>query len=698
MNHEAMDVEDISYSVCLEKKISENNNNPLRYPIPRKIHAWVDDETVETCYGCNKYFSLFLRRHHCRLCGKIFCYECTKNRIPIPENLLSKESKKAGWNDYLSSYVVKIDVNKHRVCNICFDLINKVNSVKRIIDVYKILKLDIQQLKKAGRVCKLWHNASNYCLSLFRELQYKLPSETFNQFEKEMLWNNAKFFAGHAKFLLALIRNCKNDSQYKIILELLGEKKKINCWSLMCTKSCHSNLNSTDAINILADCFREPHFDEQIEKLGLRYLGCTDDELKSYIPFLVYHIRHDQGLLASFLLKRCLGNFALLNSIYWEIQNYEQDYFKGVYTDFLSKLKGVFSQPKYETQFIRLLQGSSFVALLQEVSKEIDNNKEYEELKKTYNFDGEFMIPIFPNVKINKLGVSQAKIKNSATRPLIIPCLGDDNKMYKIMYKKENVRKDQLIMNIINLIDIIVKREENLDLFIVTYNVLPTGSNDGLVEIVNNCDTLYFIQENIKSSILNYILENNGDIKIKDLRDRYIKSTAAYCVITYLLGIGDRHLDNIMITKDGRLFHVDFGFILGKDPVFNNPSIRITPEIVDAIGGFSSVYYPYFKEICTKVYNCIRRNIDIFMNMMLLFPTLTNVNLSEEEIKDQIIKRFIPGENFIDAQLHLVNQLEKQNYTDKIKDWCHYHSKEQTISSGVSRFTTAITSLWTSKK
>ena len=46
--------------------------------------------------------------------------------------------------------------------------------------------------------------------------------------------------------------------------------------------------------------------------------------------------------------------------------------------------------------------------------------------------------------------------------------------------------------------------------------------------------------------------------------DTYIRSCAGYCVITYILGVGDRHMENLLLTKKGAiLFVFKFLFIEG---------------------------------------------------------------------------------------------------------------------------------------
>lgn len=46
-----------------------------------------------------------------------------------------------------------------------------------------------------------------------------------------------------------------------------------------------------------------------------------------------------------------------------------------------------------------------------------------------------------------------------------------------------------------------------------------------------------------------------------------------------------RHLDNLLLREDGRLFHVDFGFILGRDPKPFPPPMKLCKEMVEAMGG-----------------------------------------------------------------------------------------------------------------
>ncbi|KZV43468.1 hypothetical protein F511_09911 [Dorcoceras hygrometricum] len=66
---------------------------------------WMPDQSCRVCYECDTQFTLFNRRHHCRLCGRIFCGKCTSNWIPTPPS--EPEIPREEWD-------------KIRVCNYCF--------------------------------------------------------------------------------------------------------------------------------------------------------------------------------------------------------------------------------------------------------------------------------------------------------------------------------------------------------------------------------------------------------------------------------------------------------------------------------------------------------------------------------------------------------------------------------------------------
>tara|TARA_B110000902_G_scaffold145425_1_gene167712 strand:- start:492 stop:1400 length:909 start_codon:yes stop_codon:yes gene_type:complete len=257
------------------------------------------------------------------------------------------------------------------------------------------------------------------------------------------------------------------------------------------------------------------------------------------------------------------------------------------------------------------------------------------------------------------------------------------------MIKPEDLRKEYIIMNIIKIIDTILKTELDLDLHIITYNILPISEKFGFIEFISNASTIYDIKEEKKFSIQNFIIEKNPNITAHEMRNNFSKSCAAYCVITYLLGIGDRHLENIMITKEGYLFNIDFGYILGLDPKLLSPKFRLTNEMIDAMGGSNSKYFHTFKQYCTTAFNCLRKHVDIFYILISQLTTIILQNTDKkydlEYIKNYINKRFIPNKPNFNASIEFKYIILKNSntYSGSMIDF--FHKKYKKISSNRSK-------------
>ncbi|BGO98590.1 Mitochondrial distribution and morphology protein 12 [Rhodotorula toruloides] len=44
--------------------------------------VWIADKAVRECEACNRPFNALRRRHHCRMCGNVFCGACSSNWLP----------------------------------------------------------------------------------------------------------------------------------------------------------------------------------------------------------------------------------------------------------------------------------------------------------------------------------------------------------------------------------------------------------------------------------------------------------------------------------------------------------------------------------------------------------------------------------------------------------------------------------------
>ena len=389
--------------------------------------------------------------------------------------------------------------------------------------------------------------------------------------------------------------------------------------------------------------------------------------------------------LVIFLVNKCKTDLTFASSFYWFIEC--ESNLKEKSSENEKKMAIIFSL--IEKYFKKEMRMNSLI--LDIIDNEIEFKKELEDISNSINslkllddpnkklkeiidkdklkfmYNEEHYLPIDPKIKIKGVDSEDCKRFTSSQHPIKFTfkitqdtrnnChFKDDNKFSKIFFKcGDDLRQDQLILQIISFMDSLLKKVQ-LDYEFTTYKVLATTKDDGFVEFVPNSKTYLDILKEYKQ-LKNYykdISETPEDYE--QYLDSFINSLAGYCAVNYILGIGDRHNQNLMFDKRGKMFHIDFGFILNKDPKKYFP-FKITKDMVDCIGGVNSERYKKFKQKCVNAYLILRDNARTIVNMFYLMIDSGIPDLNANEILN-IHRNFEPDLTKEQASISFLKKLE----------------------------------------
>ncbi|KAL4750928.1 hypothetical protein BDW72DRAFT_213115 [Aspergillus terricola var. indicus] len=474
------------------------------------------------------------------------------------------------------------------------------------------------------------------------------PTQDLTAEEKDLVWRFRYYLTREKKALTKFVKsvNWRDVGEAHQAVEILPK------WT---------EIDVDDALELLG-----PTFDNAAVRSYAveRLRKADDDELLLYLLQLVQALKYEDkahedadiaahdSSLANFLITRAANNFKLGSYLHWYLMVECDDAGPGT----LSSHRRLFARVEYyfmaELERMHpehrktLLRQGEFVAVLSKISKDIRFAREnrpikIEKLKKylkdpkndLLQFDPPLPLPLDPDVMVTGCFPEESNVFKSSLSPLLITFKTTEGRKYPILFKVgDDLRQDQLVIQIIILMDRLLQKE-NLDLKLTPYRILATNATAGAMQFIPST-SLSAVSAKYKT-VLAYLKANNPDDNEplgvrKETMDTYIKSCAGYCVITYLLGVGDRHLENLLLAPDGHFFHADFGFILGRDPKPFAPMMKLCKEMVEGMGGTSSPLYLQFKQYCFTAYTTLRKSANLILN---LFSLMVDANIPDIRVE-----------------------------------------------------------------
>ncbi|CAE6436426.1 unnamed protein product [Rhizoctonia solani] len=220
--------------------------------------------------------------------------------------------------------------------------------------------------------------------------------------------------------------------------------------------------------------------------------------------------------------------------------------------------------------------------------------------------------------------------------PKINDCIGEDGERYKQLFKGEgedDLRQDAVMEQVFELVNILLDRDrasKRRNLRVRTYKVIPLASQAGLLEFVTNTmpiggwllnahkkynpkdwqppvctdhlrkaratgkpqallDIFMEIRKHFKPVMRHFFTEAHKlPTAWFDMRLNYQRSVATTSIVGHVLGLGDRHLSNILIhNMTGEVVHIDLGIAFDQGrllPIPETVPFRLTADIVDGLG------------------------------------------------------------------------------------------------------------------
>ncbi|KAI1922259.1 Phosphatidylinositol (PI) 3-kinase [Ophidiomyces ophidiicola] len=474
------------------------------------------------------------------------------------------------------------------------------------------------------------------------------PTQELNSEEKDLVWKFRYYLTREKQALTKFVKsvNWQDASEARQAVEILPK------WT---------EIGIDDALELLGPTFDNP----AVRAYAVERLRKSDDEeLLLYLLQLVQALKYEgipehateesaqDSSLSNFLVTRAAQNVLLGSYLHWYLMvecddntgnsSAHRELFARVEYYFMVELERV-----NPDQRKTLLRQGELITVLSSISKDIrlskiNRNAKIEQLKKCLadpkneivQIDPPLPLPLDPEVRIIGCFPEESNVFKSSLSPFLINFKLAGGRKYPVIFKVgDDLRQDQLVIQIISLMDQLLKKE-NLDLKLTPYRVLATSANAGAMQFVPST-SLSAASEKYKGSILAFLKANNPDESEplgvrKEAMDTYIKSCAGYCVITYLLGVGDRHLENLLLAPDGHFFHADFGFILGRDPKPFAPMMKLSKEMIEGMGGANSPNYLQFKQHCFTAYTTLRKSANLILN---LFSLMADANIPDIRVE-----------------------------------------------------------------